>query len=182
MSKAEATKEALLKHGRRLFWSRGFSNVSVREVASAAGVDVALISRYFGSKLKLFEATLALIDRIEPQALPDEGALVDTIIGLFVTAPRGEEPSPVTMLLMNAGDREVGDLVRDFHRTKWQAGLEEIIGDKERAALFTAAMLGISVAEKSLHLDGIPPPNCRAYEHQFRYMLQAALSYPSRER
>ncbi|MEM6901379.1 MAG: helix-turn-helix domain-containing protein, partial [Pseudomonadota bacterium] len=52
------TRDKLLLHARRQFWANGDSHVSLRQIASAAGVDVALISRHFGGKLGLFEATL----------------------------------------------------------------------------------------------------------------------------
>lgn len=182
MSKAQVTRDSLLLHGKRLFWSLGYSNVSVRTVAMAAGVDVALISRYFGSKRDLFEATLAGIDQIDPSDYPNAEALVDVVVGIFVAAPRSVmDPSAVSMILMNAKDEEVGERVREVYRDKWQAALETIIGGPERAALFTAVMLGFSVAEKSLHLDGIRAPHSADYERQLRHLLNAALAYEAGE-
>lgn len=40
----------------KLFAGKGFDNTSVRDVATSAGVNVAMISYYFGSKEKLLEA------------------------------------------------------------------------------------------------------------------------------
>ncbi|MBZ4190480.1 TetR family transcriptional regulator [Niabella sp. 3A5MI-3] len=40
----------------RLFADKGFDNASVRDIAKAADVNVAMISYYFGSKEKLLEA------------------------------------------------------------------------------------------------------------------------------
>jgi AcrR family transcriptional regulator len=39
-----------------LFASRGFEGTSVRDIAEAAGINIAMISYYFGSKEKLMEA------------------------------------------------------------------------------------------------------------------------------
>lgn len=177
MSKAQETREKLLTEGRRLFWSRGYSNVSLREIAGAAQVDVALVSRYFGSKLGLFEATLDLVDGLDPAHFPDSSSLVDAVVAAFSGAPRGgEAPSPVTLILMNAADPEVGDLVRAKHHVKWQAAFETILQSSSRAALLSAVLLGISVAEKTLHLDGIAAPNSPEYEAQLRTLIGAALS------
>lgn len=182
MTKTQTTKQLLLHHGQRLFWSCGYSNVPVREIAKAAGVDVALISRYFGSKRGLFEATLAPIEGIDAAALADEAALTDMLVELFATAPRGpDHPSALTMILMNARDGEVGDLVRDFVQIRFQGPMEAIIGDRDRAALFTAVLFGISVAEKFLHLEGIAPPDSPAYERQLRLLIAAALTYEPAE-
>jgi AcrR family transcriptional regulator len=43
----------------RLFAEKGYEGTSVRDIALAAGVNVAMISYYFGSKEKLFEAIFA---------------------------------------------------------------------------------------------------------------------------
>ena len=51
---AAATRAAILQAARRRFASQPFEQVGVREVAADAGVDAALITRYFGSKEDLF--------------------------------------------------------------------------------------------------------------------------------
>jgi AcrR family transcriptional regulator len=43
----------------RLFSSNGFDGTSVRDIADEAGVNIAMISYYFGSKEKLMEALFA---------------------------------------------------------------------------------------------------------------------------
>ncbi|HSU49009.1 MAG TPA: TetR family transcriptional regulator, partial [Segetibacter sp.] len=40
----------------RLFSNKGFDGTSVRDIADEAGVNIAMISYYFGSKEKLMEA------------------------------------------------------------------------------------------------------------------------------
>lgn len=177
MTPIASTKDSLLMHARREFWSRGYSNVGLRDIAKKAGVDVALVSRYFGSKLGLFEATLETAFTFDSLPEAGEDALVDAVIGIFTHAPRGAEPSVVQMILMNAHDADVGALVRTRHQATLQRYLDELIGDKSRAALFMAVVLGISVAEKTLHLDGIAPPSSADYTAQLRHMLQAALAY-----
>ena len=49
-----ATRAAIMQAARRRFASQPFEQVGVREVAADAGVDAALIARYFGSKEDLF--------------------------------------------------------------------------------------------------------------------------------
>ncbi len=55
-SPAEAARSRLLKAGLRLFAAQGFSKTSTREVAEAAGVNVASIAYYFGDKAGLYKA------------------------------------------------------------------------------------------------------------------------------
>ncbi|MBL8679264.1 MAG: TetR family transcriptional regulator [Myxococcales bacterium] len=50
---ADATRSAILQAARKLFTRDGMG-VGVRELAEEAGVNVALVNRYFGSKEELF--------------------------------------------------------------------------------------------------------------------------------
>ena len=45
---AAATRAAILQAARRRFAREGYDQTGLREVAADAGVDAALISRYFG--------------------------------------------------------------------------------------------------------------------------------------
>lgn len=49
-------KETIIQSATKLFSAKGFEGTSVRDIARDAGVNVAMISYYFGSKEKLFEA------------------------------------------------------------------------------------------------------------------------------
>jgi AcrR family transcriptional regulator len=55
---SERTKNAILEAAMTAFAEVGYAHAGVREIAQAAGVDRALIVRYFGSKEGLFEAVL----------------------------------------------------------------------------------------------------------------------------
>ena len=51
-------RQQLLDVAERLFAQKGYEAVSIRDLASEAGVNVAMVSYYFGSKDKLFEALI----------------------------------------------------------------------------------------------------------------------------
>jgi AcrR family transcriptional regulator len=51
---AEATRAAILEAAKRQFAATGYDLTGLREIAAEAGVDVALIKRYFGGKEPLF--------------------------------------------------------------------------------------------------------------------------------
>ena len=50
----------IIETAERLFADRGFDGTSVRDIADEAGINVAMISYYFGSKEKLMEALFEL--------------------------------------------------------------------------------------------------------------------------
>lgn len=60
---AAATRQAILDAARTCFGHEGYDQVGVRDIAAIAGIDPALVNRYFGSKEGLFaEAINAKFD------------------------------------------------------------------------------------------------------------------------
>jgi AcrR family transcriptional regulator len=51
-------KQTIIESALKLFIAKGFEGTSVREIASDAGVNVAMINYYFVSKEKLFESVV----------------------------------------------------------------------------------------------------------------------------
>src|SRR6266568_1912295 len=60
---AVATRRALLESARGRFTRLGYDRTTLRDVAADAGVNIALIKRYFDSKEGLFKAALASAPR-----------------------------------------------------------------------------------------------------------------------
>lgn len=87
-------RDRILNAAERLFAKRGFHGVSVREIARAARVDVALVSYHVGKKAQLFEAVLLrraevlneervqMLENCLAQAAPDPPS-VEAIIDAF---------------------------------------------------------------------------------------------------
>ena len=61
------TRSAILAAARSSFAQHGFAGTTIRAVASAAGVDAALVHHYFGTKDDLFMAALQL--PVDPREL-----------------------------------------------------------------------------------------------------------------
>ena len=76
--KSERTTLRIQQAAEKLFASRSFETVSTRAIAREAGVDAALIHRYFGSKEGLFQAVMSAA--IHPEQLE----------ALVVSEPREE--------------------------------------------------------------------------------------------
>ncbi|MGE9268250.1 MAG: TetR/AcrR family transcriptional regulator [Verrucomicrobiales bacterium] len=78
------TKERLIEEAERLFAENGFSAVSLRDITSAAGANVASVKYYFGSKAELVSAVekrlilpvnaerLSRLDRLEAEGRADD--------------------------------------------------------------------------------------------------------------
>ncbi|WP_027345767.1 TetR/AcrR family transcriptional regulator [Hamadaea tsunoensis] len=63
------TREAILTAATALFARRGYDAVSLREVAAAAGVDVATVHHHAGAKAALYRACFARVFTAESEAL-----------------------------------------------------------------------------------------------------------------
>lgn len=78
----------ILKIAERLFAEQGFDGTSIRNIAKEAGINIAMISYYFGSKEKLLEALLLyrLSDfRLEVKSVLDsEGTYLDKLDAMIV--------------------------------------------------------------------------------------------------
>lgn len=82
----------IIETAEKLFADKGFTGTSVRDIADEAGINVAMISYYFGSKEKLLEALFT--QRMEGTTLKLESMLqnkemaslekVNTLIDYFV--------------------------------------------------------------------------------------------------
>jgi AcrR family transcriptional regulator len=69
---AAASRDALLRAAQTLFGRQGFERTTIREIGEQAGVDAALIARYFGSKADLYIAAVVAED-VEAVPLEYEG-------------------------------------------------------------------------------------------------------------
>ncbi|SIT33179.1 transcriptional regulator, TetR family [Filimonas lacunae] len=66
-------KEHIILTAINLFATKGFEGTSIREIAAAANVNLAMINYYFGSKEKLFESI------IDYKATYSRGAIADLV-------------------------------------------------------------------------------------------------------
>ncbi len=113
------TQLLLLKAARRRFAFDGYAATTVRDIAADAGVNVALIHRYFTSKEGLFEACLARA--VEGIGSPD--AAVDTvenvvrdIVRQASGSLREEEGLHLLLLLRSSGDEGAERIRRSTFR------------------------------------------------------------------
>jgi AcrR family transcriptional regulator len=75
----QQSRERLLMTAMRLFSERGYAQTSTREIALAAGTNIAAISYYFGDKAGLYRAIFKAQSNHEPQ---DVAAFTDPALDL----------------------------------------------------------------------------------------------------
>jgi AcrR family transcriptional regulator len=153
---AEASRQALLDAATRLFDERGYDATTVRDIGEQAGVDPALIARYFGSKEDLYLAALARGGRTTLPTDPLEA--LETI--LRRSEAQGIGPIPLAMVSPTLTDA-IRDQIRDIIRTRVVEPLagelaERRVADAElRAELLFALALGVSLTRASETLPSL---------------------------
>ncbi len=149
---------------RRLFADSGYDKTSVRDIATAAGVDPALIRHYFGSKAELFRSTVGW--PFEPVELGaritggDRRHIGARLTRVFFEA--WEQPgsrAPLLAILRGAATHEESTtLVRQFIQDQLYPQLAKPLrgSDTElRIDLAMAQLLGIAYLRHVLQVEPI---------------------------
>lgn len=105
---AEATRRRVLESAVKLFSERGMEGASVRDVARGAGVTLATVHHYYGSKDGLFEACIASVYdaldgmKTELNELFASGASIEDILtrSMVVTSRYARKNRTIVRLLV----------------------------------------------------------------------------------
>ncbi|MCE4071452.1 TetR/AcrR family transcriptional regulator [Pseudomonas sp. NY15436] len=100
---ADRTRADILRAACRAFSVHGYAQATVRQIASDAGINVALIVRYFGSKEGLFDAALMESLDIERLIAGDRNAFGERLAQLLTDASE-DSRNPLAMMLLATSD------------------------------------------------------------------------------
>ncbi|MDP3676022.1 MAG: TetR family transcriptional regulator [Novosphingobium sp.] len=150
----ERTRKRILAAAQEVFSTHGYAQAGVRDITALAGVNAALVNRYFGSKEQLFEAALSELLKPESVEVPLDERFGQAIVARFAAASDQANPLRMMMLAMaDAGARAVVDrLLRERFIEPLGAWLGEPHG-LERAAQLAALAAGLSVYRSLYPLD-----------------------------
>jgi AcrR family transcriptional regulator len=137
------------------FSQNGFDRTTIRSVASAAGVDPALVMHYFTNKDTLF-GEVSRLDISPPDlsgVAPEDVA--DVLVPLFAEVWGPDGPF-LPLLRAAASSQTAAEALLDVFARQVAPALADVAIDRaaERAALIGSHLLGIAVAR---YIIGIPP-------------------------
>lgn len=160
---AAATRRRLLHAARRRFTLDGYKRTTLRQVAADAGVNLALIKRYFGSKEGLFEASLTAAWELGPE-VGDGPVSTPALAGILARQfssrawPDGEHP--ILLFLRSTADARTDVLRRRAieaftERLLRAADIDSELPDPDllRVQLIVALGAGISVLRAAIGLQ-----------------------------
>lgn len=152
-----ATTRALIQEAaRQRFGADGYAKATIRAIAADAGVDPALVMRYFGTKEALFTAAVRFDLR-----LPDMTAVPRAQVGHLLADHffrRWEEDDTLKALLRVACTDQSGiDQLRSLFSAQLVPAIAQLRGGDGaesglRAALVASQMLGMAVTRYILAL------------------------------
>lgn len=162
---AGRTRQALLDAAAELFTSEGYDRTTVRAIAERAGVNQALLFRYFGNKEALFARVLTVQAMEVLHGGPPEELLERTLRSILVPAdPDATARSGLfDSALRSAGSSEVVDALRDELGAAYTAEFAAIAGAdgpddpdaRLRAELLLAWLLGVNFLRNVLRSETI---------------------------
>ncbi|HWC07785.1 MAG TPA: TetR family transcriptional regulator [Solirubrobacterales bacterium] len=153
---AAASRGALLAAAQDVFRELGYERATTREIGERAGVDPALIARYFGSKENLFIASIAKVDPAASELELEPRRFVSFLLEYW--DERGHNPlsralaSPV---LSEDVRREIGAIVSDLLLVPEAAELRGRGGPEPelRAELLVALAVGVAMTRANGTLE-----------------------------
>ena len=164
---AAATRQALLDAARELFDARGFRGTTVRAIGERAGVDQALIARYFGGKAELYQAVLdqdrlAVAPAAAPVEPPAQRRSPRDVIDAMLERVDEHGVGPVLRALTDpdtdaATRDELGGRLRAYVTAPLATGLREAgVADADlRAEVVVAAVLGVMITRATGGLERV---------------------------
>lgn len=181
LKNAAATRAALLVAARRRFLDGSYSDVGLRDVASDAGVDVAMVSRYFGSKEKLFREVIRgdhsswLDPALTPEELP---ALLARMVVQGAEPDEQENSDRLIIILRSSSSPAAAALVRTAFEEDVLEPLAALLTGEDahvRASLALTILSGFKVLRTVMTVQ--PLHECRQLdlEGHIKDLLQRAL-------
>jgi AcrR family transcriptional regulator len=153
----------VLAAARTAFAERGFDGASIRGIATAAGVDPALVHHYFGTKDALFLAAVqapADPDELLPEVLAvPPGERGAAVIGLVLRVWDGPTRPAILALVRSAVNHEwSARLLREFVLVKVVrrvvGSVDTPVEEREaRGALVASQVIGLVMARYVLRLE-----------------------------
>ncbi|WP_448810829.1 TetR/AcrR family transcriptional regulator [Agromyces bauzanensis] len=153
-----ATRERIRLAARERFARDGFERTTIRQVAGDAGVDPALVMRYFGSKPQLFAAAAQLDIRLPRIADLPRGRLGEIVSRHFVD--RWEADDTLQAILRAAVTHpEAAARMREVFAEQLLPLAREITDDDReaatRAGLAASQVLGVALTRYVLRFPAI---------------------------
>jgi AcrR family transcriptional regulator len=154
---AAATRQAILDAARSCFAQDAYEQVGVRDIAGRAGVDPALVNRYFGSKEGLFAEAIGKKFDLSAIFAGDRATLGDRLTRYVLEKkPPGADYDPLLAMLRSSSSDVCGGMFRNALLDGFVRPLAARLDGPDalqRAELIGSTLLGLLVYRSVIGLD-----------------------------
>jgi AcrR family transcriptional regulator len=174
---AAATRSAIFEAATRRFACQGYEHAGVREIAADAGVDAAMVNRYFGSKEGLFAEVIERAFDIR-YLEGDRATLAERLARRMVYGREdiaGDQRIPLLLMLRSATEPHAAELIRPcLDRNVLRPLAERLEGpDAEvRAAMVIAQCTGFAILNQMIQ----PRALAEAQQEELVVLLKESLA------
>jgi AcrR family transcriptional regulator len=181
---AAATRQAMLDAARRRFARESYENVGLREIGSDAGVDPALVCRYFGSKEQLFKEALRgdnqlLVEGVTLEALPAHLASLLMDQAGKDAAEAAAKVDCLLTLLHSASSPKASEIVREALSEdilEPMAGLLTGADAAVRASLTLAVLMGFGILHSAMAVAPLREADSELLRRRLTALFTTALA------
>ncbi|MCV7074956.1 TetR/AcrR family transcriptional regulator [Mycobacterium szulgai] len=154
---SEETKAVILAAARERFGMAGFQAATIRAIAADAGIDPAMVMRYYGNKDKLFAAAVEFDLRFPSLDSIDRAEVGSTLVRHFFERWEGDE-ALVILLRCATTNEEAAQRMREIFGTQLQPLVAALVPAGEaarRAGLIATQILGLALCRFVLRLPPV---------------------------
>ena len=151
------TRARILAAARVRFSLDAYENVGTRDIAADAGVDAALVNRYFGGKEKLFDEAIvdafAIKDHFDGIDMSAFGEIITTLVIEGSAVRRAARFDALGILLRASGSPATHDRVAARFHADFVLPLARLLRGRDaelRAALIASYLIGLATMKHAL--------------------------------
>jgi AcrR family transcriptional regulator len=147
------TEARILAAAAQIFLTAGYERTTIRAVASAAGVDAALVMHYFGSKQELFRQVIETAPVPSISGAPGQAA--EQILASLADRLASEPTASLTLLRSMLTNPEAASAA-SVAAARYEAQIAQAIPASDaslRAAIISAITLGVMVSRHLIKSD-----------------------------
>jgi AcrR family transcriptional regulator len=152
------TRARILAAARVRFSVDSYENVGTRDIAADAGVDAALVNRYFGGKEKLFDEALsgafAIGEHFAGTDMSTFGELITTLVLDGSEERREARFDALGLLLRASGSPATSERVAERFHAEFVLPLAGLLRGRDtelRAVLIASYLMGLATMKHALH-------------------------------
>lgn len=176
-----STRGAIIEAARHLFGERGYSAVTIKDVAARAGYSPAMVMKALGSKAELYAAAAPDVPTAEFHPGVDEPIGFALVRRIVVRRAAGEsEPwAMVAMLVQDAPDLEAARRELRDKYVAWIAGqIHDKTAARHKSQLVVCVVMGLGAGLRMLGLLGTDEMAEEALVQEYGALVQGIIDGP----